>query len=170
MTVPQTVYLVRHAMPVVDASLTPRQWRLDGEAMAAASRLRDRLPPVIRLVASSETKAQQTGEAIAASRVPVAADAGFDEVDRPADFDPRYRETAAAYLDGSPKPGWEPRGDVVARFGAAVARHRGGDGALVVVTHGLAMSLWAAHIHKRQQIADWWARLAFPDVVAVRLP
>ncbi|MGH8876112.1 MAG: histidine phosphatase family protein [Stackebrandtia sp.] len=149
-------------------AVPPWRWRLDDDARELAANLADELPAAITLVASTEVKAQQTAAAIARRRrVAVAVDAGFDEVRRPRGFDPRHRDTAASYLDGATLPSWEARGEVAARFGAAVDRHRRTDSALVVVSHGMAMSLWAAHVQTRQDVVAAWRGLRFPDVVAV---
>ncbi|ADD42877.1 histidine phosphatase family protein [Stackebrandtia nassauensis] len=160
------IQLVRHAMPIVDARQPPWCWRLDAAAVAEAEALADRLDAGGRVVSSTETKAIDTARAITRRLGgDVVVDGDFGEVTRPAAFDPRHRDLAAAYLAGADHPGWEPREVVVARFDAAIARHRDAS-TLVVVTHGMALSLWVAHVRGGDVVASWRG-LGFPDVVTV---
>ncbi|MBL7257822.1 histidine phosphatase family protein [Paractinoplanes lichenicola] len=171
-TEPVRLILVRHAMPVTDPAIPPHRWRL-AAPVSLSSPPRDHparpgssaLPRGAYLVASSETKAAQT---LSFDR-PLPQDAGFDEVRRPHEWRDDHRERARAYVEGLPHPGWEPHAAVVARFEAALARHAelAAGRALVVGTHGMAMTCW---LWSRALVTDpgsFWAALRFPDVIEV---
>ena len=101
----------------------------------------------------------------------VVTDARFGEVRRPAGWHPDHRARARAYVEGAEHDGWEPRSRVVARFTAAIAEHaaRAAGRPLVVGTHGMAMTCWlAAHRQITGAPGDFWAALAFPEIVEVQ--
>lgn len=158
--------LVRHAMPDVIPGVDSRGWRLGEAGRAAAAKLAGKLAAgrLAAVFSSDEPKAWQTADEIAAAAgLDVCIDAGFAEVQRPTQWDEDYRAAAARYLSHGAQ-GWESRDSVVRRFGEAVERalatHAGGD--VVVVNHGLALSLYLA---ARTDIAavPFWRELAFPD-------
>jgi broad specificity phosphatase PhoE len=126
--------LVRHAMPVMEPLMLPDRWVLSDEGRAAAGRLA--LAEGARLVASGEPKAIQTLEHAG----PVTSDMRFNEVRRVEPFDDNFRAVRRAYVDGVDHPDWEPRDEVVARFGEGIASYP--DRPLVVASHGMAMTLW----------------------------
>ncbi|MBO3738590.1 histidine phosphatase family protein [Actinoplanes flavus] len=161
------ILLVRHAMPEIDPAVPARQWRLSPDGRAAARELAPLIPAAARFVASPEPKARETLAEIAGP-APVGVDAGFAEVRRPSGWTGggEYRAAARAYLNGAEHDGWEPRDQVVARFGAAVDRHVAEGGTLVIGTHGLAGTLW---LNSRSAFG-WpaerlWAALRFPDLI-----
>jgi broad specificity phosphatase PhoE len=105
---------------------------------------------------SDEPKARQTAEEIAAPHgAAIVMDARLREVARPAAWDEGYRDTALRYVTGEALDGWEPHEAVVARMQAAAT----GD---VIVTHGLAMTLWLAAEGLVAAPGPFWAQLAFP--------
>jgi broad specificity phosphatase PhoE len=140
------IFLVRHARPVVDPEVPASQWELAAGARAAA-RVLGALAGPGYYVASNEPKALQTAQEIASGR-PVAVEPGFSEVQRPGGWAADYQQQARSYLEGAVPDGWEPPAQVVARFGAAVARHTQIATArrqvLIAGTHGLAVTLWLA--------------------------
>lgn len=158
--------LVRHAMPDVVSGVDSREWQLGEAGRAAAAKLAGKLAAgrLAAVFSSNEPKAWQTADEIAAAAgLHVRIDAGFAEVQRPTLWDEDYRAAAARYLSHGAED-WESRESVVTRFGEAVERalaaHAGGD--VVVVNHGLALSLYLA---VRTDIATvpFWRELAFPD-------
>ncbi|XVV17447.1 hypothetical protein ACQP2X_24615 [Actinoplanes sp. CA-131856] len=81
---------------------------------------------------------------------------------------------SGAGMPDSGEPGmpdsWEPPTAVVARFGAAVERHRARAAArpLVVATHGMALTCWlTAQGLITAEPARFWANLRFPDVIEI---
>jgi len=141
------VYLVRHAMTVIEPSVPSHEWVLseDGRAAAAALRL-----PVLPVRTSSEPKAVAT--AVAAGWT-ATVDPRLVEVRRPWHGDD-YEAHVERYLGGEELDGWEPRGHALARLRGALD---GFDG--IAVTHGLAIALYAG-----LGFAEWRA-LPFPAVV-----
>jgi broad specificity phosphatase PhoE len=172
MVAPRITY-VRHAMPVVEADVDSTAWHIDEATRAHAVAWADRLEAregIGVLVSSSEPKAIETGAAIA-ERWPaeVEVDERLHETTRPW-VGTGYRALAHRYLRGELHEGWEDHASVAARMAAAVAdaSARAGGGALVVVTHGLALSL---HLGDRLggdfDRESFWSRLAFPDAWAL---
>ena len=142
------MYLVRHAMTVVDPAVPSHDWVLSEDGRRAAAELE--LPP-LPVLTSSEQKALDT-----------AALAGWDarpddrlrEVTRPFHGGGTYEERVCRYLDGEALAGWEPREHALERLRAALD---GFDG--IAVTHGLAIALYAG-----LSFGEWRA-LPFPAVV-----
>jgi broad specificity phosphatase PhoE len=144
------VILVRHAMPEVVPGVAPHLWELGETGRAAARELATRLIGG-RVVSSDEPKALQTAEEIVAvCGGEIVVDARLREATRPTAWDPEYRDSARRYVAGENLEGWEPRAAVAARVTAAAR----GD---VVVTHGLAMTLYLG------ESVSFWEALRFPD-------
>lgn len=166
--------LVRHAMPDVQPDVPAREWHLGDDGRGAARELGQMLPARAHLVASDEPKAVET-LAEASGRSDVVIDVGFGEVRRPnAPSGQIHRALAAAYLGGTAHAGWEPHSSVVRRFHAAVLRHLAtaspGGEAVVIGTHGMAMTMWLfARVRAGGDRVGFWAALEFPDVVVVDL-
>ncbi|OAI38919.1 hypothetical protein AYO38_01890 [bacterium SCGC AG-212-C10] len=163
----QRVILVRHAMPVTSAEQSSKEWPLSDAArhdcVALARRLPTGLAPMV--LTSSERKAVETAEGIALHRsLEVRVDARLGEVERPDAWVEDYRAEAVAYLRDGAQEGWESPTDVVARFSAAVdeALAHAGHQPLVVVNHGLALSLYAAS-KATVDLLPFWRALTFPD-------
>ena len=164
------VILVRHALPEVKQGLSSKLWELSDASREDCVLLAHALPPVSAVWSSDELKARQTADVLGLRLgLPVEVDSGFAEVDRPGVWDRDYREVAEGYLSGADEPGWEPREAVVARFGATIARAtRVAAGDVVVVNHGLAMSLWVASV-AGIDLVTWWRELTFPDAWRVEV-
>jgi broad specificity phosphatase PhoE len=141
-------------MPERVQGVPSEHWRLGDEGRAAARELAQRLAGELRIVSSSEPKALETAEELIAVRGgSVTVDERLGEVRRPPRWDGGYYDRARRYVGGEPVDGWEPLAEIVERF-AAAAR-----GAEVVVTHGLAMTLYLA----ADDPVRFWDELAFPD-------
>jgi len=165
------VIVVRHAMPEVVRGVSSRQWGLSEASREDCVLLAHALPPGIgRVWSSDERKAKETADVVGLRLgLPVSVDVGFGEVDRPDVWDRDYREVAAGYLGGADEPGWEERAAVVRRFAAAVGRAQGGTtGDVVIVTHGMAMSLWVASVAP-VAVVEWWRALTFPDAWRIEI-
>jgi broad specificity phosphatase PhoE len=163
--VKRRLFLVRHAMPAVDAQVPPDRWDLDPAGRAAARALA--LPPHAVLVSSTEPKARQTLEPAG----PVRTDARFVEVTRDEPFHGDYRARRHSYVDGVDHPGWEPRRLVAARFDAGVSfwLREAGARPLVIATHGMAMTVWLAAAVGLTDPGGFWAGLRLPDLLEVDL-
>jgi broad specificity phosphatase PhoE len=148
------VILVRHAMPELDPAVPHHDWHLGEAGRAAARELAARLPRDARVVSSDEPKARETAEEIG---LPFRLDARLREVARPAVWRDDYRAIARRYVAGETLDGWEPHDAVIARLRAAAT-------ADIVVTHGLAMTVFLG-----QDVA-FWEELKFPDAWRVSPP
>ncbi|HEV2591299.1 MAG TPA: hypothetical protein VGU02_05335 [Gaiellaceae bacterium] len=141
------MYLVRHAMTVIDPGVPSHEWRLseDGKRAAAALDL-----PALPVLTSSEPKAVDTARLAGWD---AQADDRLREVTRPFVAN-GYDEHVRRYLAGDEPDGWEPRAQALERLCAALD---GFDG--IAVTHGLAIALYAGLDF------DAWNALPFPAVV-----
>jgi broad specificity phosphatase PhoE len=167
------IIFVRHAMPGVTRGLSSKLWGLSEAAkedcVLLAHALPEQLAPAV--YTSSEVKAKETATVIALRRgLEVVVDEGFGEVDRPEIWDEDYRGVVKRYLSGSEEPGWEPRGSVETRFNDAVKRSLRGapQGEAVVVSHGIALSLYIASV-AGIGVVRFWEALTFPDAWRVDL-
>jgi broad specificity phosphatase PhoE len=161
-----TLIVVRHAMPVVDASTPPSSWPLSPDGRAAAVRLR--LPSDAYLVASDEPQAHQT----LAPFGDVVQDERLGEIRREGEpFDGNFRELRLTYVEGAALPRWESHADAVGRFDAAVADHlaRAAGRALVVGSHGMILTVWLTARVGLPTPGPFWSALRFPDAYAVDL-
>ena len=159
------VILVRHAMPNFDRGVSSKQWGLSDASREDCVLLAHSLPARIgRIWTSDERKARETAEVLALRLgSDVRIEPGFAEVDRPGVWDRDYREVAAGYLAGVEESGWEPPAAVVARFDAAIGRAVAADsGELLVVNHGLALSLWTSSVVSID-LVPFWRELTLPD-------
>jgi broad specificity phosphatase PhoE len=156
------MFLVRHAMPAQRPEVPPEHWELNAAGHLAAAALARALPPDALLVASEEPKARQTVSP--AGRV--FTDARFNEVARDEPYDGDFRARRRAYLSGVDHPDWEPRHEVAARVGAGVTfwSARAAGRALVVASHGMALTLWLATAVDLPDPGAFWTDLRLPDL------
>ncbi|MFF5077729.1 histidine phosphatase family protein [Actinoplanes sp. NPDC000266] len=191
---------VRHAMPALDPAVPPTAWHLGDEGRAAARRLHlppdaylvasdePKAVETLRYAAPGAPVHQDPGfaevhrpavwqpdhhtlaRAYVTGSIPATALVHTPAPDssNPASDHPR----APAGRPGARVPdGWEPPAEVVARFGAAVERHRtrAAGRPLVVATHGMALTCWlTAHALIAAEPARFWENLRFPDVIEIR--
>ncbi|HEY2790825.1 MAG TPA: histidine phosphatase family protein, partial [Micromonosporaceae bacterium] len=156
------------SIPVIDEAVPPEQWRLSPPGLEGAATVPALLPAGALLVASTEPKAIQTLEPAGAPQT----DARFVEVRRENEpFGGNFRELRLAYVGGADRPDWEPHDEVVARFGDGIAdwQRQAGDRALVVASHGMAMTTWLAATVGLPEPAAFWSDLRMPDVFRVDL-
>lgn len=156
-------------MAVSDDGADPTCWQLDEDGRRLAGRLAERLevaPAIAALVTSTEPKAVQTAEAIAARwPVEVVPDDRLREVTRPW-IGTGYRSVAHRYLRGEVPSGWEPQESVVRRAAAAMseATDAARGGPVVVVSHGLVLAVHLGSVLGETFDREaFWGRLAFPD-------
>jgi len=160
--------LVRHARPEVRPGSPPVSWELGDrgreDCVLLAHHLATRsLAPIV--FSSSEPKAEQTA-AVLALRLGLAVrvDDRLGEVERPSAWDDDYEASAGKYLAAGERDGWERADAVRARFRAAVkdAVDSQPQGDVVIVNHGLAMTLFLAE-GAPVVPAQFWATLTLPD-------
>jgi broad specificity phosphatase PhoE len=172
------VILIRHAMPEVQPGVSSTLWRLGESALEDCVLLAHALPPALgsKVYASNQPKVTQTAGVIALRRgLDVVEDSRLREVEQDHTWIEDYRAAAMEYLEHGPhgeSAGWEPHDRVVERFDAGIAEavHANTEiaGGVLVVNHGLAMSLWLAS-RVPLDIVPWWKALTFPDAWRVDL-
>jgi broad specificity phosphatase PhoE len=168
MTGKQALLLVRHAMPAATPEAPPETWPLNPEGLAAARRLRSRLPVGARWCSSAEPKAWQT----LGGTDEVALDARFNEVSRVGEpWQDNFRQLRRAYVEGVQHPGWEPHQDAADRFDAGVrdALSEAAGRPVVIATHGMVMTRWLVSrgLVPADRAGPFWTDLRFPDCLAV---
>lgn len=171
------LYLVRHAAVAVDPARPGPQWHLSSEGRAAADALatQHRWAEVAAVYSSNEPKAIATAQRIAAPHgLPLRIDRELREVEGRRWVDggaPRYEELVRGYFAGDEPDGWEPLATIRARVTQAIdailARHAGGD--VAVVSHGLALTAYVAGLLGLDAGAafEMWSAIRFPDVAIV---
>ncbi len=166
-------------MPEVVPGVSSTLWRLGDAAKADCVLLAHALPRPLAspVLTSGQPKADETAAIVALRRgLTTRVDQRVREVEQPAAawFEGDYRAVAAAYLARDNRNGWEDPEQVAARFTAAVdeALAAPGEGDIVVVNHGLAMSLYLSTLRPvvrdgvRKAAFDlvpFWRALTFPD-------
>ncbi|WP_228941870.1 histidine phosphatase family protein [Nocardioides sp. Leaf374] len=170
------VHLVRHARPLVEPGRPPHTWGLDPAGFDEVWALREsgRLPRRAAWLSSPEPKAVGTAQLLTDGEVAVLD--GLREHVREStqwleDF-PAVVRRAFAAPDESAHPGWEPlaacRERVVRAVDAVLADHDGDE--VVLVGHGTAWTLVAAHLRGEAPDLDRWEGLGMPDVIRVDDP
>jgi broad specificity phosphatase PhoE len=172
------VILVRHAMPAIVPSVSSKLWELDEHAKEDCVLLAHALPKSIAspVIASGQRKAEQTAAVIALRLgLQTLSDERVREVEQTTGWiEGNYRAVAMAYLGGDTGKGWEARDDVATRFAAAVgeARSTAGERDVVIVNHGLALSLYLQSLspevldrdgRRPFDIVPFWCGLTLPD-------
>lgn len=167
-----TVFLVRHGRPLVEQGTPACTWELDpaGYDDVWALRASGRLPAAATWVSSPEPKATQTAQLLTDGEVGIVDDLreherGADWID---DFEGAVRRAFSA-PEVPAVPGWEPlsacRERVVCAATGLLVVH--GDHDVVLVGHGTAWTLLAAHLSGDEPDLDRWAALAMPDVLVM---
>jgi 2,3-bisphosphoglycerate-dependent phosphoglycerate mutase len=179
MTASRTILLVKHAMPVVDSTTPPSEWPLSvpgrRRTIALAASLSDRRPT--RVVASTERKAKETGEILAATlRVPFEERAELREQERPGlafqsepeEFERRIREAFERPTESL--FGGESIASAVDRLATGIASLRAAhsDDTLAIVSHGTVMAGFVARVTNSDAF-PLWRSLALPSWIALDL-
>lgn len=172
--------LVKHALPVLDASRPAREWLLgpegEAQALALAGQLRAFLP--FRLVSSTEPKALRTAEIVASELGLILTPVdGLREFDRPVlpIMNPAEHERLNAEIftkRDTPVLGQESANQARDRFAAAVAEHVRATSAgehLVVIAHGTVITLLAGMHNPIDELA-LWKQLSCGSFVVLELP
>jgi broad specificity phosphatase PhoE len=178
-SLPTSLVLVKHALPVPEPAVAPKYWRLGLEGEHQSRRLASRLLAYapLRLVASREPKALMTGQLVAAELgLKLSAVAGLEEFDRPPlPLMPQAEhERIVAPIFGDLHTrvlGAESGRDALTRFSAAVETELAQTDApnLVAITHGTVISLFVA-AHNDIDGFELWKQLTCPSFVVLDVP
>lgn len=172
------LYLVRHAatQPNDDEAAT---WPLSAHGQQQAQLLAAHpcWREVQRIISSSEEKALATVlPAAARHNLPLDGDDGLRELRRPAVWTSQevYEQTATAVFAQPDQSvaGWEAAASVRERMNITIARlmqaHAGQT--VAIVSHGLALSIWLAHLRTgHMPTIEAWRAVPFAAVACVDL-
>jgi len=172
--------LVKHAQPVLDPAVPPRQWTLGPDGEEGARRLARALAEFMpfALASSPEPKARRTAAIVgAALGVEVRVHEGLEEFDRPAlplmSREEHWRVNAAIFSDPRrPALGAESGEAALERFRRGIGdaiEHAAGVDTLVAIAHGTVITLLAA-AHNELDPMDLWSRLECPSFIVLSLP
>ena len=170
------LYLITHAHTAADPGTDARLWRLSptGDDQAARLAAAPWWDTVDAIVLSSEAKTRLTVAPVLAQRkLPVVVDPRFDELKRGGwcdDYAGQVQRMFAA--PDMAVGGWESATAALIRVRAGMAdlHARHPDGILALVSHGLVLSLYRAHLLGLPQVrfVDW-QQLSFAAVAQVTL-
>lgn len=163
------LYLVRHAEADVDPGLPSDSWPMTVAGRAAAHRLADTLPQLSRIVSSPERKAVETAEELArGSNVGVVTDDRLREVGGRAWAESAqvYRQQVRSYFGGAEPDGWERSHEARVRIAAAIEEVMRGAEDVVIVSHGLVLTLFRSWFDSVEpaMLMPVWEAMRFPDV------
>lgn len=159
------LYLITHAHTQIERDANATKWRLSTTGAAEAEALtHERFwDEVEGVVLSSEPKTHRTVAPVLAQRsLPIRIDARFDELRRGSGWIDDYAARVEQVLAVPEQPigGWESAASALARFldGVAALTEQT-ERALALVSHGLVLSLYRAHLlgFNRVRFADWRA-------------
>ena len=168
-----TLYLVRHGPVLVDRRSPPSEWALDMDAAPSMAEWAGRLPQHsdAHWVSSPEPKAIATARRL--TKGAVAEDPRLGEVRR-GGWDPNYEAAVVRFLAEPaipPAAEWESAAAAGQRFVAGVRHHAAMPAQdVVVVTHGLVLTLLRAHLSGQPADVRSWKDLRFPDVLVLAEP
>ena len=158
--------LVKHAQPVLDPAVAPREWRLGRDGEEQSHRLAERLSAFLpfTLVSSPEPKAVRTAEIVAATLgIASAVVDGLEEFDRPpmpiVPPEEHKRLNASIFTTRAlPVLGRESADAALARFNAAIERALAplsSGQTLVAIAHGTVIALFVAQQTGRDAFELW---------------
>lgn len=166
------VIFLRHFRTKIDKTLPVDQWGLDEEGTKAMENLLETydFSGVRRILTSPEPKAKITGDSIARRyNIPVEELDDLKEVDRSAQgfIEGDYAAVVKRYFnENAPDIRWEPLSSVRQRIQRAMDRVTAEDGKVMVISHGMFMTLMLAPIFNKDLI-DFWKDLGFGEVLNV---
>jgi len=172
------LYLITHAHTQQKKEADATRWELSETGKAQAVALA-RLPfwgEVDRVVVSSEAKTRLTVvPVLAARRLPLTVDPRLDELGRGSGWVEDYAARVAEVFAHTERSigGWESAAAALTRFLGSIHALRDAfpQETIVLVGHGLTLSLFRAHLLGQEQVnfADW-QRLSFCAVAEVSWP
>ena len=169
--------LVKHAQPVLDPCVPPREWQLSAEGEEQSRQLAERLTTFLpfALVCSPEPKAARTAEIVSSAvNVPYRVVEGLEEFDRPpmpiASREEHERINRALFDTRSvPVLGTESADAALARFEMAIQRTLASTlpiDNLIVIAHGTVISLFTER-HTGRNAFEVWRSLQCGDYLTI---
>jgi len=172
------IHLLRHAESKLDPNVPADRWHISEEGTESARALASSgvFDDVDLIVTSAEDKAFETAVPIARRiDAEVIRNSSFNELYRgtgPFTSREEYHERVrtAFSIPSSSTGGWETAASALRRFEQGINRVESGTGArsLLLVSHGLVLSLYFARLLKTEEVYDRWRRLEFCSWGTVR--
>jgi broad specificity phosphatase PhoE len=172
------IHLLRHAETKLDPSLPADRWHLSEEGVKSAHALASSgvFDGVDLIVTSAEDKAFETAIPIV-KRIDtdIIRNSSFNELYRgtgpftsPEDYLERVRITLSD--PESSTSGWETAADALRRFEQGIhnIEARSEARSLLLVSHGMVLSLYFAHLLKTEEVYKRWRELGFCSWGTVR--
>jgi len=172
------IYLIRHPHTRINLETPAATWDLSeiGQAQTAALLNAPFWPHVSAVYPSREPKAVTTAkEAALRYNIPVVPRSAFGELDRSAYTAPDERAyevaVAACFATPAESPhGWEPAAAALFRFKremAQVLSWHPPEESIAVVSHGLVLALYMAHLRGQEPTLSAWRAVDFAAIAAV---
>jgi broad specificity phosphatase PhoE len=160
-----SVVLIRHAEPLVTKDKPAAQWCLSDAGRQDACTLGTHIAKrwaIGNVWTSPERRAGETA-AFAFPSVVASVRHQLSEVKKPwyASAE-EHAEAVANYLNGEGIMGWERRDDVVGRI-APLKVEFGSSQSVVLVTHGVFLTIWLDHEVGLGDPFSFWTDLRMPD-------
>ncbi|MFX1416190.1 MAG: histidine phosphatase family protein [Promethearchaeota archaeon] len=172
------IHLLRHAETKLDPSVPADRWHVSEVGMESAEVLASSgvFDSVDMIVTSAEDKAFETAVPFAKRiDVEITRDSSFNELNRgtgPLTSPEEYLERVRTAL-GDPESstsGWETAVNALGRFkqGIDAVGSETGARSILLVSHGLVLSLYFAHLLNKEEVYERWRRLGFCSWGTVR--
>lgn len=177
-----TLILVKHAMPELDANVPASEWQLGEKGLKQAKKfaqfIQDNLDVDSVIYSSNESKAQDTAMLIASSLgLTHKVNDKIGEIDRPAlpivDEEEHLKMNEPIFKNlGEAILGNESAADALARFESGIKEiiKDPQEDERLVVTHGTVISLFLEKHNKELKAFDTWKKLGCPSYAVVSLP
>ncbi|UCH04892.1 MAG: histidine phosphatase family protein [Candidatus Thorarchaeota archaeon] len=172
------IHLLRHAETKLDPSVPADRWHISEKGMESARVLASSgvFDNVDMIVTSAEDKAYETAMPIAKRiDVDITRNSSFNEMNRgtgPFTSHEEYLERvhSALSVPESSISGWETAANALRRFEQGIHNIESETGArsLLLVSHGLVLSLYFAHLLGTEEVYERWRRLDFCSWGTVR--
>ena len=172
------IHLLRHAETKLDPSALADRWHISEKGAESALVLASGgvFDNVDLIITSAEDKAFETAVPFARRiDADITRNPSFNELNRgtgPFTSPEEYLERVRIALSDpeSSSSGWETAADALRRFeqGIHTIESRTGAHSLLLVSHGLVLSLYFAHLLKTEKVYERWRRLGFCSWGTVR--
>lgn len=177
---PQNLYLIKHAKPLVNPSQLPELWKLSSEGVEASKHLASvlQVAGIARVYCSEEVKAIETAEVIA-------KELNLSHETRP-DLHEHDRSNVPHMRSGEfishmevfyRRPderilGKESAAEALARFENAVKKTvaESGQDNLAIISHGTVISLLISKLQGKANGFELWRSMQLPSYAVISLP
>ena len=168
----QHILFLRHFKTKIDPTIPARDWQLDQKGQDDMKKMLEEydFSKISRIISSPEQKAMVTAKAIAQKfDLEFREEPLVKEVDRTkAGFIERdYDQAVKDYLiSDNFSYAWEPRSSIQQRIKKALEKISDSDETILVISHGLYLSLMLAPYFEKD-VVSFWKDLGFGQIITV---